>query len=224
MITAIGYVVFYALVAAASPLVLTATFVVIRSDRPRANSIAFLVGFLLGTTLAAVLGLLLGQVAVERLDSHETIEAVLALLLGVALITAGLRRRSDAIPRGSESGRTDAVVARLRHVRPGAALPLAALLGFGGPKRLILTLLAMASISQADLRDLANIALVVLYVAVATVLVSVPVGIVVVGGRRAAALIGRGESWLTTNAAVLRVWLSLGLGAALVIDGFLRLV
>ena len=46
------HVLFYALAAAASPLVLTATFVVIRSDRPRTNGIAFLSGFLLGTSLA----------------------------------------------------------------------------------------------------------------------------------------------------------------------------
>ena len=43
------HVLVYALAAAASPLVLTATFVVIRSDRPRTNGIAFLSGFLLGT-------------------------------------------------------------------------------------------------------------------------------------------------------------------------------
>jgi hypothetical protein len=101
---------------------------------------------------------------------------------------------------------------------------MAGLLGFGGPKRLVLTLLAMASVSEADLGDVENLTLIVLYVAVATMLVSVPVGIVVVGGNRAAAIMGRGESWLTTNAALLRVWLALGLGAALVIDGLVRLI
>ncbi len=102
--------------------------------------------------------------------------------------------------------------------------PWPSLLGFGGPKRLVLTFLAMASLSQADLRDVANVTLVVLYVAVATLLVSVPVGIVLVGGRRAAAVLSRGESWLKTNAALLYVWLTLGFGVALVVDGLLRLL
>jgi hypothetical protein len=44
VISATAYVLFYALVAAASPLVLTATLVVIRSERPRTNGIAFLIG------------------------------------------------------------------------------------------------------------------------------------------------------------------------------------
>jgi hypothetical protein len=56
---------------------LTATFVVSRSERPRTNGIAFLSGFLLGTAIACGLGLALGQAAVDRLDSHETIEGVL---------------------------------------------------------------------------------------------------------------------------------------------------
>lgn len=214
---------FYALVAAASPLVLAAVLVVIRSDRRRANSIAFLVGFVLGTTIAAVVGLMLGQAAVERLDSHETIEGVLALLVGVALIVAGLAELRSPKPPGGTMDRQGATLARLSHVGPGTALSIAGLLGFGGPKRLILAFLAMTSVSEADLGDLESVTLLVLYVAVATLLVSVPVTMVVIGGRRAAEAIGRGESWLGTNAALLRLWLALGLGGALVIDGLVRL-
>ncbi len=224
MISATGYILFYALIAAASPLVLTATLVVIRSERPRTNSIAFLTGFVLGTTIAAVLALVLGQAAVERLDSHETVEGVLALLVGIALVAAGLKERRGPPRPVTETGRGGEIMARLGHVRPGAALSVAGLLGFGGPKRLILTFLAMASLSQADLRHIENLALIVLYVAVATLLVSVPVGIVIIGGSRAAAIVARGESWLKTNAAWLRIWLTLGLGVALVLDGLLRLL
>ena len=223
MISASASVLFYALVAAASPLALAAVLVVIRSDRRRANSIAFLVGFVLGTTIAAVVGLMLGQAAVERLDSHETIEGVLALLVGVALIVAGLAELRSPKPPGGTMDRQGATLARLSHVGPGTALSIAGLLGFGGPKRLILAFLAMTSVSEADLGDLESVTLLVLYVAVATLLVSVPVTMVVIGGRRAAEAIGRGESWLGTNAALLRLWLALGLGGALVIDGLVRL-
>lgn len=223
VITATGYVLFYALIAAASPLVLTATLVVIRSEQPRTNSIAFLTGFVVGTTIAAALGLILGVAAADRLDSHETLEGVLALLIGVALVMAGLRERHSPARPETEAGRGAAIMARLSHVRPGAVLSVGLLLGFGGPKRLILTFLAMASLSQADLRGVMDLTLIVLYVAVATLLVSVPVGIVVIGGSRAAAIVARGESWLKSNAVLLRVWLTLGLGVALIIDALLRL-
>ena len=55
-------------------------------------------------------------------------------------------------------------------------------------------------------------------------LVWVPVGIVIVAGERAAAILARGQSWLTEHAAALHVWLSIGIGAALVVDGLLRLL
>ena len=224
MIHAGAHVLFFALAAAASPLVLTATFVVIRSVRPRTNGIAFLSGFLLGTTIASGLGLVLGQAAVERLDSHETVEGVLVLLLGIALLTVGLRAW-HASPRPEHEGsRASAILAGLGNVRPAAAFSMAGLLGFGGPKRLVLTFLAMASVSEASLRDVESLTLVVAYIVIATVLVSVPVGIVLIAGQRAAVILGRGESWLTEHAASLRVWLSLGIGAALVVDGLVRLL
>jgi hypothetical protein len=223
VIDAGGHVLFYALAAAASPLVLTATFVVIRSVRPRTNGIAFLSGFLVGTTIACGLGLVLGQAAVERLDSHETVEGVLTLLLGVALLAVGLRARQAPAPPQPEGSRASAILAGLGNVRPAAAFSMAGLLGFGGPKRLVLTLLAMASISEASLGDVEELTLIVVYIAVATVLVSVPVGIVIVAGERAAVILERGQAWLTEHAAELRVWLSLGIGAALVVDALLRL-
>jgi Sap, sulfolipid-1-addressing protein len=223
VIEAGAYALLYALAAAASPLVLTATFVAIRSARPRANGIAFLSGFLLGTALASGLGLALGQAAVERLDSHETLEAVLALLLGIVLLTVGLRARHAPPCREPEGSHASAILAGLGNVRPAAAFSMAGLLGFGGPKRLVLTFLAMASITGASLGDVETSTLVVGYIAVATVLVWVPVGIVIVAGKRAAVILERGQSWLTGHAAALRVWLSIGIGAALVVDALARL-
>lgn len=75
----------------------------------------------------------------------------------------------------------------------------------------------------AGTSDIADGTLVTVYIAIASVPVSVPVGIVLVAGERAEVVIERGQSWLTRHAAVLRVWLSLGVGAALVVDALLRL-
>ncbi len=216
---------FYAVIAAASPLVLTATFVVIRSERPRTNGVVFLIGFVVGTAIACVLGLILGQAAVARLDAHETVEDVVSLGFGGLLIAIGLNaHRRLGEPAVERSSRGAAVMEGLRHVRPAAALSLAGLLGFGGPKRLVLTFLAMASVSSADLGRIEDLSLATLYVVVATVPAWIPVGIVIVAGERAALILTEGESWMTANAAELRVWLSLGFGAALVGDGVLRLL
>jgi len=216
-------VLFYGLAAALSGLVLSATFVAIRSRRPRTNAIAFLSGFLVGTVIACGIGLAVGQAAVDRLDSHEQLEAGLTFLLGLALIAVGLHARHAAPrtePRGS---RAAAILAGLHNVGPAATFSMAGLLGFGGPKRLLLTFLAMSAASQAALRDIVNFTLVAAYLALSTILVSVPVGIVVLAGDRADVLFARGQSWLTEHARTLRVTVSLGLGVAFVVDGLLRL-
>lgn len=226
MTSATAYVLFYALVAAISPVVFTATVIVLRSGRPRANGVAFLTGFVVGTSLAAILGLIVGEALVTRVDSHETLQGLLALLLGIALIGVGLReRRTPSAPVGApESGRMAAILAGLERVGPGAAVSMAGLLGFGGPKRLVLTLLAMASISQAELGDVADLTLLVLYVTVSTVLVSVPVVFVLIAGRRAAEIIARCQSWLEANRALMSFWMAIAFGVALVVDGLFRIV
>ncbi len=108
------HVVLYAIVAAASPLVLTATFLVIRSARPRTNGIAFLIGFVFGTALACILGLIVGQAAVDALSSHDTVEDLLTLALG--LVAAGLRL-ARAPARGAARARDEQQPGDGDHVR-----------------------------------------------------------------------------------------------------------
>lgn len=224
MIRTAAYVVFYGIIAAVSPLVLTATFIVIRSDRKRTNGIAYLTGFVLGTTIACIIGLLLGQAAADRLTAHETVDGLLALLLGVALVIVALRGRRIPLRPETETGRAAAILAGLEHVGPGAALSMAGLLGFGGPKRLLLTFLAMAAVSEDAIGVAGDLTLVTLYIAVATALVSVPVVIIVATGDWGVALLERTESWFRTNAPILRLWVGLGLGVILILDGVVRLV
>jgi hypothetical protein len=216
-------VLFFALAAAASPLALTAALVVLQSRHPRRNGVAFLGGFLLGTAIACGLGLAIGQAAVDRLDSHQVFEGLLTLVLGAALVVVGLRARHASPRQASQSSRTSAILAGLANVRPAAAFSMAGLLGFGGPKRLLLTFLAMASISDASLGDVADVTLVAVYIAVATLVVSVPVCIAIVAGERAGGLLARGHSWLTGHELWLRVWLTTGIGVALLVDGLVRL-
>ena len=96
-------------------------------------------------------------------------------------------------------------------------------LGLGGPKRLVLTYLAMASISDSDVGDVERLTLVSIYLVVATVVVTVPVTMVAIGGSRATMLLGQIESQVSSHAD-LRQRLALGAGIALVVDGLVRLM
>jgi hypothetical protein len=218
-----AYVVFYGIIAAVSPLVMSATFIVIRSERKRTNGIAYLTGFVLGTAIACIIGLVLGQAAADRLNSHETIDGLFALLIGVALVVVALGGRRGPMRPETETGRAAAILAGLEHVGPGAAFSMAGLLGFGGPKRLLLTFLAMAAVSEDAVGAAGDLVLVLLYIAVATALVSVPVVIIIATGDWGVAILERAESWFRRHTPALRLWVGLTLGALLVIDGVLRL-
>lgn len=223
MVNAAFHVTLFAVVAAASPLALTATLVVIRGERPRVDGIGFLAGNLLGTTLACMVGLMVGAAFIDRIDSHGAIEAIVELLLGAALLVVGARTW-QAQPGPERTGRGAAIMAGLHEMGPAAAFSMAALLGFGGPKRLLLTLLAMAAVSGADAGRVTDATLVILYVVIATALVWAPVGFLIVAAGRAVPMLERCESWARAHARELRIWTSLAFGAVLVADGLSRLV
>lgn len=223
MMSAVLHVTLFAVVAAASPLALTATLVVIRSERPRTDGIGFLTGYVVGTTLACVIGLIVGAAFVNRVEAHGTIEAVVELFAGAALLVVGAWTwRSE--PARERTGRGTAIMAGLREMSPTAAFSMAALLGFGGPKRLVLTLLAMSAVSGAGDGRVADAILVVSYVVIATALVWAPVGFLIIAADRAVPILERSESFVTAHARELRIWISLAVGAVLAADGLLRLV
>ncbi len=156
-------------------------------------------------------------------NSRETIDGLFALLIGVALVVVALGGRRGPMRPETETGRAAAILAGLEHVGPGAAFSMAGLLGFGGPKRLVLTFLAMAAVSEDALGAAGDLVLVLLYIAVATALVSVPVVIIIATGGWGVAMLERAESWFRRHTPALRLWVGLTLGALLVIDGVLRL-
>ena len=98
------------------------------------------------------------------------------------------------------------------------------MLGVGGPKRLSITIVATATITAADLGGAAAFGLGLLYVAVATMLVWVPVSLYIVWGPRAAEWLTAAQGWIGQHKAPLTIYPSAVLGLAFVIDGVVQLV
>ena len=218
----------YALVAAFSPIVLVTTLTVLLSGRGRLNGVMFAVGFLAAELIVCGIGFALGAAATsEPFSGETTILGVLEVLLGVALLAEALRQhrhpelRRPPRPRP----RLDAVKAkfatRLQHLRPGLSLSLGLVVGVG-PKRLLLTLLAVAQINVASLLAIEEAALIVLFIAVASIPVVVPVGIYVVAGRRAEGWVEATEAWLTEHQNDLRLYSTAVVGLLFVSVGMTR--
>jgi hypothetical protein len=232
------HTVLYGLLAGASALAATAVLVVLRTGHTRLNGIAFAIGFLAAQLFVCVLALAFGTDNIPRNgSSHRVIEALIELALGVALLLAARKLHTPPAPprprvprphvakfAAQLDARRVAMLDRIGSLHPPAILGTGALLGIGGPKRLVLTLLASAAIATAQVSRTGETTLVAVYVALATILVWVPVLLAVVWGDRAAEWTATAQRWWADRKATALIVPLLVVGAALVVNGIVDLV
>ncbi len=224
MLSAALHLIPYALVAALSPLGFAATLAVMRSGRLKA--LGFALGFIGGQLLACSLLVLIGTAAVpHRKHAHPTFQGLLDLGLGLALLwLAAIVHRRPSRASDHSHGRTQAALARLERLRVGTAVAAGVLLGIGGPKRLVLTALASASIATAGKQGADEAILVGWYVLLATVLVWAPVLAFELLGTRAVAQLDAAQGWLTRHQRQATVYALLVLAVVVLADGVIVLL
>lgn len=209
------HTILYGVIAGASALAAAAVVVVLRSEHSRLHGIAFAIGFVAAQLLLALVAIGFGGESLPQSRSaHLVLEGVLQVLLGIALLVAAQRVRhpkatvEPVIPR--EPGplaarlraRQTAMLDRISALDTGPILGAGALLGIGGPKRILLTLLAAATIATAKVSRTGETTLIGLYVALATILVWAPVLLAVVWGHRAGEWTAAAQAWWKDHRAV----------------------
>jgi threonine/homoserine/homoserine lactone efflux protein len=215
----------YALVASLSPVGFAATAAVIRSGRLKA--LGFAIGFVSGQLLAcSILVALGGAVVPEHEVEHPRFAGLLELGFGLVLLAfaARLRRPPPAERHPGGRSRSEAAIERLRHLHVLTSLVAGLLLGIGGPKRLVLTVLAAASITAAGVGASAQVGLVVWYGTIATVLVWAPVLAFVILGERAVSALDAAQEWLKRHQRRVVFVALVIIGLLLVADGIAALV
>ena len=114
--------------------------------------------------------------------------------------------------------RTQALLERLSRLRVLTTVVAGFLLGIGGPKRLVLTCLAAATIVTAGLGDADQATLVVVYVTLATALVWGPLILFLLLGKRVIALMEGAQGEVGRRQPQVTVYALLILAALLVLD------
>ena len=213
----------FALVAGASPVAIVSTLAALSSRRGRTNGLALVAGFLLGQSVAFLAAFLVGSAAKTGLDADDQ-TAALELAVGLALLAIAWyewRRRSAGPNHGS---RTKALLTGLKGLRPGTAFTFGALLGVGGVKRLSITIGAGATVGVANLVPAEEFALGLLYVAVASIPVWLPVAVYLVAGAHAVEWMRSAEDWLVANERRITFVTTLLFGFLLTSDALVRLL
>jgi Sap-like sulfolipid-1-addressing protein len=193
MLHALLQVILYGVLAGASPMAFAATITVMQAGR--AKALGFGIGFVLAqlVTCSLFVGVDIAAAGAGR-KHHPGIQFVLEVAVAVALIwLAGRIRRRAASEIEAGTGRTRKLLERLDRLRLLTAVTAGVVLGIGVPKRLVLALLTATTINTSGVRPSGQVALVLLYVAVATAIVWVPVVLLVFFGDRAIALTKRSQ-------------------------------
>jgi hypothetical protein len=209
----------YAVIATLSPLGLAATIAVMRSGRLKA--IGFALGVVLGQLLACAVLVAVGAIATpDRSKSHPTFEGLLEIGLAIVVLSyAAMVHRRTETARPRPNGRSKAALERLQRVHVVTASVVGLLFGIGGPKRLVLTALASASIAASGITGSNEAALIVWYGLLATVLVWLPVLGYLLLGNRAMTTLDAAVEWLSRHRRAATVFVLVVLGVALLVNG-----
>ena len=202
---ALFHVVPLALAAALSSVPISATIFILLSKGRTRSGLAFLTGTVLGTFVAITLVTAVGQALPGRTRQHEALIGKLEVVLGLAMVLLGLVtlvRRSAASGRGA------------RWMDGIGSLGFVPVLGIGlalnlRPKAILLVAAAGLAISRAHLPFDGQAVLVVVYTAIATCTVVVPIVVTILLPHRMEPRLLAAKEWIAAH--------STGVSAALMI-------
>lgn len=182
---------------ALSPLAIASVVLMLLSSRPRAASIAFLIGFVLAVIVVAAAGYLLASVLPH--DGETSISAPFLLIaLGIAAIVLAVRQWRTR-PRPGDELELPGWIAKVEGITTSSAFVMGAFFGGIKPKNLLLSVSVGVSL-EATAVTTGEAAIVVLVVAlVAALPIMVPVVLALVALDRLRGALDRLRAWLVQN-------------------------
>lgn len=203
-----------ALVIAASPFAVIPAILVLLGERPRAAGLGFLGGWVCGVAAVTAGAVLLADLLILVGDSPRW-AAWLKLLAGVVLLALALQKWRGRDPTSEQP----AWMAALSEADAAGAFRTAALLSAANPKVALLAVAAGVAIGAAGLAPAAQAGVAVLFVAVASVSVGLPLVLFLAAGPKVLGPLRRARDWLVGHAdAVMAVVVAL-IGLALAVQG-----
>jgi threonine/homoserine/homoserine lactone efflux protein len=213
---AIGATVGFAVGIAISPIPIAAVILMLFSRRARANSLLFMVAWIVGIAAVATIVVLIPGLDTDGSDPSNTTGWIKLALGALLLLGAGSQWRSR--PGPDEEPSTPGWMARIDELRPVAASGLGFLLSALNPKNLLLAAAAGASIGAVSLSTGETVAAIAVFTFIAAITVTVPVVGYLVAGRRLEPMLDRTKAWLIANNAAVMAVLFLVFGVSLIGD------
>lgn len=216
---AIGEILPSAFGVAISPVPIIAVVLMLFGPHPRISGPAFALGWVLALSVVGVVVLIVADSS-DVSSEQGPADAVFAVMLIVGLLFLLLAvRQWRSRPKEGEEPEMAGWMSAVDQFTPVQAFGMAILLAGLNPKNLGLTLAASSTIAQAGLPDAEPWIALLVFVALASVTVLLPVGYYLIAGDAAKSTLDTMKSWLTANNATLMFALFLILAAKLIGDG-----
>jgi hypothetical protein len=206
------------------PLPIAAIIVILFSPRATANGLAFLGGWVAGLTAVGGLTLLIadGSRVADEAGAARWASAI-KLLLGVGLLFLAYRS-FEKRPRTGEEPAAPPWMSALESYTAAKAARLGLVLAAANPKNLLLVVSAMAGVAVAGLPAGQAAGVLVVFVAVSSVGVILPLAYSLLGGEGVRDSLVAWRTWLVANNAVVVAAVLLVLGVLIVFDSLAALV
>ncbi len=212
----IGEILPVAVAGAVSPVPVIAVILMLFTSEARTNSVAFLLGWLLGLTVIGSIVLIAGDVASD--DSGEsTVSGVVKLVFGLLFLVLAVRSWRSR-PKAGEDPEMPGWMAAIDGFGAVKSAGIAALLSGLNPKNLALTAAGAATIAAAGLTTGEEIGAFAIFVTIASVTVAAPVLVYLIMGDRVQGGLNSLKDWLVANNNTVMAVLLVVLGAKLLGD------
>ncbi len=198
-----------ALAAALSSVPISATIFILLSESRTRSGLAFLAGTVLGTVVAITLVTAVGQALPGLPRHHQALIGKLEIVVGIAMVLLGvvtLVRRSAASGRGTRWLDGVGSLGTLPVFGIGLALNLR-------PKAILLVAAAGLAISRAHLPFEESLILVVIYTAIATCTVVVPIVLTILLPHRMEPRLLAAKEWIAVHSTGVSATIMILIGA-----------
>ncbi len=213
---ALGQVLATAVGVAISPVPIIALILMLFSRSAARNSLAFLLGWLLGLTGIVVVVLALEVGSSD--GSGSTRSGVLKVVIGLLFLFLAVRQWRGR-PRAGEEPSMPGWMAAIDDLSAIKAIGLGLVLTVANPKNLGLAMATGATISAASLGFADEIVVVAVWITLASITIIAPVAFYLAAGERAEPALTSMKAWLLANNATVMTVLFLVLGAKVLGDG-----
>ncbi len=218
MLDALGQILPMAIVVALSPMPIIAVVLMLVSAKARVNGPMFIVGWLLGMAIVGAIVLVAAGPQASDEGDPATWVAYVEMALGVLVLLLAVKQWRARPAEGVEP-EMPKWMAAVDSFTPLKSAGVAAFFGGVNPKNLLLILAATSTIAQTGISGGEQAVVYGVFCLIGTLGVAIPVVVFFALGDRAPALLGRIQTWMAHNNAVIMAVLLLVIGFKIFGDG-----